>query len=261
MGVDLVASSSSTNATALLQAVLTGQRELLGLQNSLLRSLQTHAGTSSAAGCSLVAFRHVEKTGGTSVREWMLRLDRQGRARFLGQTVWVRYKGRCRGWLQCCRPQDPLPAARCETVPLKIARKLALDELATGGAGRHPTPTLLEFHWPDSGLGQPHGPYTFLDLVPTMRSLPCRSVLLVTVVRDPPPFYVSLQMHQYGAWRPTAPAGTNLTACAFDAFPAAFPNVQAHRHGQSGSTPPSQWFTPPPSGSPPPPFPTRRRTG
>ena len=39
------------------------------------------------AGCRLVAFRHVEQTGGSSVREWMLRLDRMGQARFYGQTT------------------------------------------------------------------------------------------------------------------------------------------------------------------------------
>ena len=39
------------------------------------------------AGCRRVAFRHVEQTGGSSVREWMLRLDRMGQARFYGQTT------------------------------------------------------------------------------------------------------------------------------------------------------------------------------
>lgn len=233
--------ATAANTTTLLQAVLTGQRELLSLQDRLLRTLQARGasdGIAAAGGCTLVAFRHVEKTGGASVREWMLRQDRQGRARFYGQTVWIRYKGRCRGWQQCCRPSDPRPAERCEKVPLKIARKLALDELATGGRGaRHPL-TMMEFHWPDSGLGQPNGPYTYLDLVPMMRSLPCRT-LLVTVVRDPPPFYISLQMHQYGAWRPLAPAGSNLTACDFEAFPAIFPNVQAHRLTSRKWVPPS----------------------
>ena len=52
------------------------QRERLRLQ------AQQHG-----AGCRLVAFRHVEQTGGSSVREWMLRLDRMGQARFYGQTT------------------------------------------------------------------------------------------------------------------------------------------------------------------------------
>ena len=42
----------------------------------------------------------------------------------------------------------------------------------------------MEFHWPDSGLGWPHGALTCLDLVPMMRALPCRTVL-VTLLRAP----------------------------------------------------------------------------
>ena len=35
-----------------------------------------------AGSCSLVAYRHVAKTGGVSIREWMLQDDKEARARF-----------------------------------------------------------------------------------------------------------------------------------------------------------------------------------
>ena len=65
-----------TSAAALLIQLPLMRRERLRLQ------AQQHG-----AGCRLVAFRHVEQTGGSSVREWMLRLDRMGQARFYGQTT------------------------------------------------------------------------------------------------------------------------------------------------------------------------------
>ena len=96
----------------------------------------------------------------------------------------VRYKGRCSGWLRCCDPRDPRPSDQCKKRHLKTARKLALEGLANAKSNGSQPLTLIEFHWPDSGLGWPHGALTFLDLVPMMRALPCRTVL-VTVLRAP----------------------------------------------------------------------------
>ena len=179
------------------------QLPLMRRERLLLRAQQ------HGAGRRLVAFRHLEQTGGSSVREWMLRLDYMGQARFYGQTTWcarlptahvpaqtvisagmhvlsrrVRYKGRCSGWLRCCDPRDPRPSDQCKKRHLKTARKLALESLANAKSNGSQPLTLMEFHWPDSGLGWPHGALTFLDLVPMMRALPCRTVL-VTVLRAP----------------------------------------------------------------------------
>ena len=191
-----------------LHGLRDGQQQLVGMQLPLMRRerLRLRAQQHGAA-CRLVAFRHLEQTGGSSVREWMLRLDHMGQARFYGQTTgcapWptahtpaqivisagvlsrrVRYKGRCSGWLRCCDPRDPRPSDQCKKRHLKTARKLALEGLANAKSNGSQPLTLMEFHWPDSGLGWPHGALTFLDLVPMMRALPCRTVL-VTVLRAP----------------------------------------------------------------------------
>ena len=185
-----------------------GRQQRVAMQLPLMRRERLRLQAQQhGAGCRLVAFRHLEQTGGSSVREWMLRLDHMGQARFYGQTTgcapWptahapaqivisagvlsrrVRYKGRCSGWLRCCDPRDPRPSDQCKKRHLKTARKLALESLANAKSNGSQPLTLMEFHWPDSGLGWPHGALTFLDLVPMMRALPCRTVL-VTVLRAP----------------------------------------------------------------------------
>ena len=70
-------------------------------------------------------------------------------------------------------------------------------------SGRARSLTLLEFHWPDSGLGNWGSPYTFLEMLPWMRphALPGCRVVVCTVLRDPVTLYPSLQRHQYDAMR------------------------------------------------------------
>lgn len=106
----------------------------------------------------------------------------------------VRYKGRCSGWLRCCDPRDPRPSDQCKKRHLKTARKLALEGLANSKSNGSQPLTLMEYHWPDSGSGWPHGPLTFLDLVPMMRAMPCRTVL-VTVLRAPADLCTPLCSH------------------------------------------------------------------
>jgi hypothetical protein len=46
------------------------------------------------------------------------------------------------------------------------------------------------------------------------------------------------QTFRSGTWRTSTPHGFNSTACDFEAFPAAFPNLQAHRLSSREWTPP-----------------------
>ena len=88
--------------------------------------------SAGAAACSVVATRHIAKTGGVSVREWMLRLEQQQRARYYGPATWMKFRGRCSGqkrYLFCCLPSDLRGAEDCKVVPLTRARFLALHEL------------------------------------------------------------------------------------------------------------------------------------
>ena len=144
----------------------------------------------SPSACSLVATRHIAKTGGVSVRDWMLQLEKAGQARFFGPVTWMRHRGRCDGnklFLHCCHPSDPRPVSECQQVPVTEARSIVVRQLAgDGGSGldggggggdggvgggkwraavaaaspslTHAL-TLLEFHWPDSALGE-WGPFT-----------------------------------------------------------------------------------------------------
>ena len=239
-----------------------------------------HSPTSAAAGtvgdhgpprrggCTLVATRHIAKTGGVSVRDWMLQLERVGRANFFGPVTWMRHRGRCDGntrFLHCCHPTDPRPVRECQQVPLTEARSVAVRLLLSGSMARtrgseggvqggstvadaaavasgapsssaEPL-TLLEFHWPDSGLGRWGEPHTFLQMLPRMRpwSLPGCRVVVTTVLRDPLTLYPSLQRHQYDAMREYGRealqqrCGCNLTACDVLGFVAAYPNFQSWR--------------------------------
>ena len=97
-----------------------------------------------AGSCSLVAYRHVAKTGGVHSRV-MLQLDKEARARFYGLTYygWTsRSLHRRHGkFLFCC---DPRSDTECKPVQLTEARSLAIRQLAsppasaTAAAGRRP---------------------------------------------------------------------------------------------------------------------------
>lgn len=188
--------------------------------------------------CSLIAVRHIAKTGGVSVRDWMLRLEQQGRGRFFGPVTWMKFRGRCDGrkrYLHCCHPASNRPVSECRQVTVTKARAAAVSEMAAAaaaaatafsGSGHDDTSTafasaarggrgggavpaaarrlsLLEFHWPDSALGHWGEPHTFLQMLPRMRphSLPGCRVVVTTVLRDPFTLYPSLQRHQYDAMR------------------------------------------------------------
>lgn len=194
----------------------------------------------------------------------MLQLDKEARARFYGPTTWMDFRGHCdsRPWkkfLFCC---DPRSDTECKPVQLTEARSLAIRQLAsppasaTAAAGTSPAVrtaagarslTLLEFHWPDSGLGNWGSPYTFLEMLPWMRphALPGCRVVVCTVLRDPVTLYPSLQRHQYDAMREygredlRARCRCNLTSCDMLGFVRAFPNFQSWRI-TSG-----RWITPP----------------
>ena len=120
----------------------------------------------------------------------MLQLEKAGQARFFGPVTWMRHRGRCDGnklFLHCCHPSDPRPVSECQQVPVTEARSIVVRQLAgDGGSGldggggggdggvgggkwraavaaaspslTHAL-TLLEFHWPDSALGE-WGPFT-----------------------------------------------------------------------------------------------------
>lgn len=64
------------------------QQQLVGMQPRMRRELLRLQAQQHGAACRLVAFRHLEKTGGSSVRELMLRLDHMGQARFYGPSMW-----------------------------------------------------------------------------------------------------------------------------------------------------------------------------
>ena len=65
-----------------------GRQQRVAMQLPLMRRERLRLQAQQhGAGCRLVAFRHLEQTGGSSVREWMLRLDHMGQARFYGQTT------------------------------------------------------------------------------------------------------------------------------------------------------------------------------
>lgn len=229
--------------------------------------------TGSAA-CSLIATRHIAKTGGVSVREWMLGLEQQDRARYYGPATWMQFRGRCDGrkrYLYCCHPTDQRSPKECKVVPLTRARFLAVHELRRRSwmpSRRAPldrlhdresrvaeTPllpkstsvALLEFHWPDSALGRWGEPHTFLQMLPRMRpsTLPGCRVVVVTVLRDPHTLYPSLQRHQYDAMREygrdalRARCQCNLTSCDVVGFVRAFPNFQSWRLTSS------RWVVPP----------------
>ena len=84
----------------------------------------------SAPPCTLVATRHVAKTGGASVRDWMLQLEKHGHGRFFGPVTWMRYRGRCDGnkkFLHCCHPRDPRPVNECEQVQTRLDDSTRLD--------------------------------------------------------------------------------------------------------------------------------------
>eukprot|EP00966_Prymnesium_polylepis_P287435 6638858-Prymnesium_polylepis.1 len=218
-------------------------------------------------GCGLVVMRHIAKTGGVSVREWMLRLERQGRAQYLGPVTWMKDRGRyCSHgrYLHCCHPLDARPAAECRKVTLTEARAEAIRLLAIGGGALsncsarrakaaaakaggtelataaapaatvwcRDVRTMLEFHWPDSGLGRWGEPHTFLQMLPAMRPqrLPagCR-VVVTTLLRQPARLYPSLQLHQFPSMRGYNDAASNLSACDYAGFVAAFPNFQGWR--------------------------------
>ena len=70
-----------------LQGHRDGQQQAVMQLPLLRRERMRLQAQQHGAGCRLVAFRHVEQTGGSSVREWMLRLERMGQARFYGQTT------------------------------------------------------------------------------------------------------------------------------------------------------------------------------
>lgn len=216
------------------------------------------AGDHTERTCALVAIRHLAKTGGVSVREWMLRLEQQKRGRFFGPVTWMAHRGRCDGrtrFLHCCHPADLRPVSECRQVRVTQARSLAVSELADRskdavGMGaswaRSSTVevteeqralTLLEFHWPDSAMGRWGEPHTFLQMLPRMRptGLPGCRVVVTTVLRDPHTLYLSLQRHQYDAMREYGRqalrdrCGCNLTACDVVGFITAFPNFQSWR--------------------------------
>ena len=210
--------------------------------------------------CSLVATRHLSKTGGASVRDWMLQIERVDRGRFFGPVTWMPYRGRCDGnkrFMHCCHPDDPRPVTECQQVWATEARAIALAKLAATSAASARAPnassglmsplTLLEFHWPDSALGPWGEPYTFLEMLPYMRPevLPGCRVIVTTVLRDPLTLYPSLQRHQYLAMREYGPlalkqrCACNLTACDVSGFVRAFPNFQAWRLTSS------RWLVPP----------------
>jgi len=220
------------------------------------------AAPGSGASCTLVATRHIAKTGGASARDWMLQLERVGRARFFGPVTWMPYRGRCDGnkrFLHCCHPSDLRPVTECEQVKLTEARAIAVGQLASRGGGVYGSQaivnsapsggdasaqtiaaaslTLLEFHWPDSGMGAWGDPHTFVDMLPKMRpeTLPGCRVVVTTVLRDPFTLYRSLQRHQYDAMATYGRAALrercecNLTACDVTGFVRAFPNFQSWR--------------------------------
>lgn len=224
---------------------------------------QFPAGIPSAESCTLVATRHIAKTGGVSVRDWMLQLEKAGRARFFGPVTWMNHRGRCDGnkrFLHCCHPADTRPVASCEQIPVSEARSAAVQHLAAGDDGvghrsggtshaisstAHSSSasssvaalTLLEFHWPDSGLGRWGEPHTFLQMLPRMRPevLPGCRVVVTTILRDPHTLYPSLQRHQYDAMASYGRealqlrCGCNLTACDVLGFIKAYPNFQSWR--------------------------------
>lgn len=222
--------------------------------------------------CSLLAVRHVAKTGGVSIREWMLEIERTGGGHYYGPATWMKYRGRCDGqkrFLHCCHPTDPRSGKECKTVKMTRARALAVSALAAAsttaiasrGAARtaiSPSPSLgssraasslamLEFHWPDSALGPWGEPHTFLQMLPRMRPfvLPGCRVVVATVLRDPMELYPSLQRHQYDAMREYGRialqqrCGCNLTSCDVLGFVRAFPNFQGWRLTSS------RWLVPP----------------
>ena len=217
--------------------------------------------------------RHIAKTGGVSVREWMLGLEQQDRARYYGPATWMQFRGRCDGRKRpiLLPPNRPAEPKECKVVPLTRARFLAVHELRRRSwmpSRRAPldrlhdresrvaeTPllpkstsvALLEFHWPDSALGRWGEPHTFLQMLPRMRpsTLPGCRVVVVTVLRDPHTLYPSLQRHQYDAMREygrdalRARCQCNLTSCDVVGFVRAFPNFQSWRLTSS------RWVVPP----------------
>jgi hypothetical protein len=202
--------------------------------------LQLHSGGQA---CSLVAVRHVAKTGGVSVREWMLGIEHESRGHYYGPATWMKYRGRCDGrkrYLFCCHPKDERSAKDCRMVQLTRARSIVVNSLAASSkASSVPIKslTMLEFHWPDSGLGRWGEPHTFLEMLPRMRphSIPGCRVVVATVLRDPLTLYPSLQRHQYDAMREYGRetlqkrCGCNLTSCDMIGFIRAYPNFQAWR--------------------------------
>ena len=131
---------------------------IVNLENQILTG--EHAPTFQTSGsvaCSLVAVRHIAKTGGVSLREWMLGLEQQERARYYGPATWMKFRGRCDGrkrYLFCCHPADSTDAKECRTVPVTRARSLAVNELKRravgaprrlGGGGRANTRTAPSF--------------------------------------------------------------------------------------------------------------------
>ena len=213
-----------------------------------------------ARACTLVAVRHIAKTGGVSVREWMLKLERKGRGRFYGPVTWITgaLRGRCDGrkrFLHCCQPSDPRPSGEgCRQVRMTLARSEAVSGLAASvvspsGASHDPASalTMLEFHWPDSALGPWGEPHTFHQMLPRMRPhmLPGCRVLVATVLRDPHTLYPSLQRHQYDAMREYGRIALqmrcqcNLTSCDVLGFVKAFPNFQSWRLTST------KWLVPP----------------
>jgi hypothetical protein len=159
---------------------------------------------------------------------------------------------------------DARPAAECRKVTLTEARAEAIRLLAIGGGALsncsarrakaaaakaggtelataaapaatvwcRDVRTMLEFHWPDSGLGRWGEPHTFLQMLPAMRPqrLPagCR-VVVTTLLRQPARLYPSLQLHQFPSMRGYNDAASNLSACDYAGFVAAFPNFQGWR--------------------------------
>ena len=166
---------------------------------------------------------------------------------YLGPVTWMPWRGRwcSKGkYLHCCDPAAYEPHDKCPKVPLTQARSTVVAQLAAafgnGTLRRGMTApaamqsrrlTLLEFHWPDSGLGRWGEPHTFLQMLPQMHParLPSCRVVVTTLLRDPVSLYPSLQLHQYPSMRGYAPPSLNLSACDYESFVAAFPNFQGWR--------------------------------
>ena len=79
-----------------------------------------------------MALRHIAKTGGASVRDWMLQREKADLGRFFGPVTWMPYRGRCDGnkrFLHCCHPDDARPVTQCKQVKVTEARALEEEHI------------------------------------------------------------------------------------------------------------------------------------